>query len=379
MRTVRSVVYSECLVLSAALAVFGVGCSDAETDSGGTAPPPYSVSGERPFTGPGAGEQPPQAPGDGSPAPTPSTEGQTPDNLPIAPGTDTGSTDNGNGSGNAPSPAPSGDSGNPPVQPGDMSSGNEQMPPPAQPPVEPQQPPEPPAPPPPPPLPPPLDCNAPRPQLTGGTQACNVNANGGVDAGQSWFMWYDGSNGCMTPFEGYGGAFRANWNNSGDFLARMGLFFDQTRTHEQIGELYAELAFTRTGSAGGFSYLGVYGWSTNPLVEYYIVEDSFNNAPATPFNTQQRGTFTVDGSQYRIFTGQRNNVPSIVGTANFVQVFSVRQSPRNCGRVSVSQHFRQWESLGIDLGNLYEARVLVEAGGGTGSATFTTARVLIDD
>jgi hypothetical protein len=34
--------------------------------------------------------------------------------------------------------------------------------------------------------------------------------------------------------------------------------------------------------------------------------------------------------------------------------------------------------MGIALGDMYEARVSIEAGGGTGSATFTTARVLLE-
>ena len=224
---------------------------------------------------------------------------------------------------------------------------------------------------------PPLDCGAPRPQLSGGNAACQVNASGNVD-GQSWFMWYSGQNGCMTPIEGLGGAFRATWNNSGDFLARMGQFFNETQTHDQIGNIGADISFVKSGSAGGYSFIGIYGWSNNPLVEYYIVEDSFGNGPATPYATQQRGQFNVDGATYRIYTGTKTNQPSIHGTATFLQVFSVRQSPRQCGHVSISDHFRQWESMGIDLGLMYEARFLVEAGGGTGSIDFTRASVTVE-
>jgi hypothetical protein len=221
---------------------------------------------------------------------------------------------------------------------------------------------------------PPLDCSAPRPTLSGGTQACRVNASGSVD-GQSWFMWYSGSNGCMTPFDGLGGAFRATWNNSGDFLARMGLQWDETQTFDQLGTIAADLAFSRSGSAGGYSFIGIYGWSNDPLVEYYIVEDSFGNGPATPFATTQRGTFDVDGATYRIYSGTKTNQPSIHGTATFQQIFSVRQSPRQCGHVSITEHFRQWQRMGMNLGKMYEARVLVEAGGGSGSIDFTRARV----
>jgi hypothetical protein len=191
-------------------------------------------------------------------------------------------------------------------------------------------------------------------------------------------MWYSGSNGCMTPYEGLGGAFRATWNNSGDFLARMGQQWDETQTFQQLGTIGADIAFTKTGTGGSYSFIGVYGWSNDPLVEYYIVENSFGNGPATPYATTQRGTVNLDGGTYRIYTGTKNNQPSIHGTATFLQVFSVRQTPRECGHVSVSDHFRQWQTMGINLGKMYEARVLVEAGGGSGSINFTTSRVTVD-
>jgi hypothetical protein len=62
---------------------------------------------------------------------------------------------------------------------------------------------------------------------------------------------------------------------------------------------------------------------------------------------------------------------------NFQQVLSVRQNPRQCGHVSISEHFRQWGRMGINLGLMKEAKVLVEAGGGNGSITFTHANVTV--
>jgi len=190
-------------------------------------------------------------------------------------------------------------------------------------------------------------------------------------------MWYSGSGGCIETFTGLGGAFKATWNNSGDFLARMGLQFDETKTFDQYGALGADLAFTKSGSAGGYSFIGIYGWSNNPLVEYYIVENSFGNGPATPYGTSQKGTITVDGASYKVYTGTKTNQPSIHGTATFQQFFSVRQTPRECGHVSISEHFKQWATMGMPLGKMYEARVLVEAGGGSGSIDFTSANVSV--
>ena len=121
------------------------------------------------------------------------------------------------------------------------------------------------------------------------------------------------------------------------------------------------------------------GWTTNPLVEYYIVEDSFGNGPVQPFGDQgPRGNFTLDGAQYNLYSGNKQNQPNITGTnANFTQVVSVRQNPRQCGHVSISEHFRQWQRSGVNLGFAKEAKILVEAGGGNGSITFTHANVTI--
>jgi len=223
---------------------------------------------------------------------------------------------------------------------------------------------------------PPLNCAAPRPALQGGIQGCQAEDQGSV-GGQNWFLWYNGGSGCMTTYDNLSGAFSAQWNNPSDFLARIGYWFDETQTFEQLGEIGADMAFTRQGSAGGFSFIGIYGWTVNPLVEYYIVEDSFGNGPAQPFATQQRGNFTVDGAKYNVYSGARQNQPSIAGTANFTQIVSVRQNRRQCGHVSISEHFRQWERMGTNLGLMKEAKILVEAGGGNGSVTFTHANVTV--
>jgi hypothetical protein len=206
--------------------------------------------------------------------------------------------------------------------------------------------------------------------LTGGTQHCSSNASGTVGS-YSYSIWSSGSGGCITPY-GVGAAYKATWNNSGDFLARVGFQWNETQTYDQLGTISADYAYTKTGSAGGYSYIGIYGWSNNPLIEYYIVDDWFGSAPPTGGGTL-KGTFTVDGGTYKVYTHTQTNQPSIHGTATFPQFFSVRQTARQCGHISITEHFKEWASLGMTLGKMYEAKILVEAGGGTGSIDFTTA------
>jgi len=59
----------------------------------------------------------------------------------------------------------------------------------------------------------------------------------------------------------------------------------------------------------GNSYLCVYGWTTDPLVEYYIIEDYGSYKPGDSY----QGTHTTDGSTYEIYTSERVDKPSIEG------------------------------------------------------------------
>ena len=81
----------------------------------------------------------------------------------------------------------------------------------------------------------------------------------------------------------------------------------------------------------------------------------------------RKGEFTVDGDTYEIWQNTRVNKPSIKGDQTFPQFFSVRKSARSCGHIDITAHFKKWEELGMKMGKMYEAKVLVEAGGGSGS------------
>ncbi|HVZ86170.1 MAG TPA: glycoside hydrolase family 11 protein [Polyangia bacterium] len=208
--------------------------------------------------------------------------------------------------------------------------------------------------------------------LSGGSQHCSSNASGSVGSYQ-WTIWSSGSGGCLTTYNA-NAEFGATWNNSGDFLARVGLSLNQSYT--SYPNLAADFAETKSGSAGGYSYVGIYGWSENPIHEYYIVEDWFGSTSApNPGGTLMESNFTISGEgTYNIYQHQQVNQPAITGgNQTFYQFFSVRTSPRQCGHISIAKHFAEWNRLGMTLGNMEEAKLLVEAGGGSGSITFSTA------
>jgi len=60
--------------------------------------------------------------------------------------------------------------------------------------------------------------------------------------------------------------------------------------------------------------------------------------------------------------------PAIIGDhQDFHQYFSVRQVRRQCGHISVSEHFSKWTALGLPLGKLEEAMILMEAQNNSGT------------
>jgi hypothetical protein len=213
-----------------------------------------------------------------------------------------------------------------------------------------------------------------------GTQYCsNTTGNVSGGGGYSYELWSNGQGtGCMTVF-GVDATFKANWSSAGDFLARVGLSFDQTKTPSQLGTIGTDFAETKSGTAS-YSFIGIYGWSVNPLHEYYIVEDWFGSPPnaSSLGGATKVGTISVDGGMYDVYTHTQTNQPSITGTATFVQFFSIRQTARQCGHISISEHFSQWATMGMQLGKMEEARILVEAGGNaSGNINFTTATMTV--
>lgn len=115
--------------------------------------------------------------------------------------------------------------------------------------------------------------------------------------------------------------------------------------------------------------LSVYGWTTSPLVEYYIIENSLN----PPSFGTYKGSVTSDGSTYAIYLNTRVNEPSIIGTVTFNQYISVRTTKRKSGTVTLGNHFAAWKALGMSLGSMSYQVVAVEGWGGQGAASQTVS------
>lgn len=186
------------------------------------------------------------------------------------------------------------------------------------------------------------------------------NTLGTLD-GYDYELWKDSGTTEMT-LNGEG-TFTCNWSDINNALFRIGKKFDATRTWEQVGTI--TLDYGADYYPVGNSYLCVYGWTRDPLVEYYVVQSWGNWRPP---GAAALATVEIGDSTYDIYETQRVNQPSIDGTRTFQQYWSVRKGRRTEDVICLTDHFRVWEELGLELGNLYEAALTVEGYQSSGTA-----------
>ena len=177
----------------------------------------------------------------------------------------------------------------------------------------------------------------------------------------------------MTLYDG-GGGFGTSWKcgpngSRGNFLARRGLFYglNNPKHWQDYGGFTCDFDCSWSAGSSGNSRICIYGWTQNPLVEYYIIEDWKNWRP-TSNNAKQ---VTIDGSVYDVFTNPMNSY-TIEGNKAFTQYISVRRDTRTKGTISISKHFEAWESLGMKMGGLYEVAFNVEGWESDGQADVKT-------
>jgi endo-1,4-beta-xylanase len=195
-------------------------------------------------------------------------------------------------------------------------------------------------------------------------QVCNNTT--GTNNGFYYSFWKDGGTGCITL--GSGGNYSTSYNLSGNKNMVTGKGWQTGSKTRTVGYNAG------VWNAGTNSYLTLYGWSTNPLVEYYVV-DSWGSSFTPPGGgAQSMGTVTTDGGTYNIYRTQRVNAPSIIGTATFYQYWSVRTSKRQQGTnntITFANHVNAWASKGWNLGTMNYQIMATEGFGSTGSSNIT--------
>lgn len=190
---------------------------------------------------------------------------------------------------------------------------------------------------------------------------------------------------CRNGTGVHGGYFYTFWKSSGEAcmtLEAEGRY--TTRYRLGRGENLVAGKGWRTGSAtrrigyraaafeaGTNSYLTLYGWSTGPLIEYYVVENWGSRFTPPGAASPVLGTVTSDGGTYNIYRTRRVQQPSIRGTATFDQYWSVRTTrrpPGDAGTITFANHVEAWRKLGMTLGRMDYQVMATEGFGSTGSS-----------
>jgi endo-1,4-beta-xylanase len=156
----------------------------------------------------------------------------------------------------------------------------------------------------------------------------------GTDHGYFWTLYREGGSGSISfPQAGtYAGNFAISYSGVTDIVGGKGWSTGSTRTiNYNIGAL-----------SGGYNFVGIYGWTTNPLIEYYVSEKG--SIPGSI----SFGTMSSDGHTYNCTKFQRVSKPSIIGTATFWQyIDNWGGAPTGSNqKVTMANHVNNWRNRG---------------------------------
>ena len=199
----------------------------------------------------------------------------------------------------------------------------------------------------------------------------------GTKDGYNWTLWLEDDHGGLNGKQGRNGAFSCEWSGTLSFRYISGHTFENCvnwRNTESVTVDYKAAEFKSEGSA----CFGVYGWTKNTLAEFYIIENYGIWHPMRGI-APVLGEVTTDDGTYEIYKVSRSGATPEQGVTHYDQIWSVRKSVRTEGTVDVNAHLRAWESLGLNIGSLYEVSLTVEGYESSGSAVFTQNDLKIRD
>jgi endo-1,4-beta-xylanase len=185
-------------------------------------------------------------------------------------------------------------------------------------------------------------------RLTGIVQDDVSPEDQGTVNGWFWSLYREGGSASIS--HGSGGNFAISYSNVNDVVGGKGWSTGAART----------IGYNVGALSGSYNFVGIYGWTTNPLIEYYVAEKGSMNGGTS------LGTVSSDGHTYSVYKSQRVNAPSIIGTATFWQYKDTwGGAPTGSNqRVTMANHINNWRSRGGQGFGNYNYQILaIEAWG----------------
>lgn len=172
----------------------------------------------------------------------------------------------------------------------------------------------------------------------------------GTNNGFFYSFWKD-SAGTVNYTLDANGRYTANWSGINNWVGGKGW---------STGNASRTVTFSGSFNPGSNGYLTLYGWTRSSLIEYYVVENYAWEPPGS--GATSGGTFTSDGSTYKLWRTQRVQQPSIDGIQTFYQYWSVRSSKRSSGTITFANHVNAWRSKGWNLGSSWAYQIMATEG-----------------
>jgi len=175
-------------------------------------------------------------------------------------------------------------------------------------------------------------------------------------------FWADGGDNSATFYSD--SSFTCSFQNTKEYVCGLGYKYGSTKTYKEFGHMYAEFKLDQQIEAiniEDYSFIGIYGWTRNPLVEFYIVDNWLGDQrPADWVGDTKYGDFMIDGAMYTLYKNKRFGLSIDGAETHVTQFFSIRKQARDCGTIDITEHFDYWNKLGMELGKMEEIKIIGE-------------------
>jgi endo-1,4-beta-xylanase len=182
------------------------------------------------------------------------------------------------------------------------------------------------------------------PKASRGISPASTAAGAWFDHGYFVAHYVRGGFGAITfPYANqWPGNFELSWSNTQDIVSGKGWLPGSARiVNYNVGNL-----------SGDYNFVGVYGWTKNPLIEYYVVEMGQNNANGIYVNT-----INSDGHNYNFYKHLQVNQPAPeLASATFWQYLDNwgGATVGTSRSINMANHVNNWRARGGQgFGNFY--------------------------